>query len=76
MYSAVCTVLYVQYCMYIECCMYSAVCTVLYVECSVASLAGHTPYPDVHLGPSFEALITYLKEGNRMGQPDGCSPEL
>jgi serine/threonine protein kinase len=34
---------------------------------------GHTPYPDVHLGQSYEAIISYLKEGNRMAQPDSCA---
>ena len=38
--------------------------------------AGHTPYPDVHLGPSCEAIISYLKDGNRMEKPESCSDEL
>jgi hypothetical protein len=38
--------------------------------------AGHTPYPDVHLGQSYEAIISYLKEGNRMAQPDSCADSL
>ncbi|CAI8041705.1 Megakaryocyte-associated tyrosine-protein kinase [Geodia barretti] len=37
---------------------------------------GHSPYPDLHLGQSYDAIVTYLKEGNRMAQPDSCSDEL
>jgi serine/threonine protein kinase len=37
---------------------------------------GHSPYPDLHLGQSYDAIVTYLKEGNRMAQPDSCSDEF
>ena len=39
-------------------------------------LAGHTPYPEVQLGPTYEPFIAYLKEGNRMAQPESCPPNL
>lgn len=34
--------------------------------------AGHTPYPEVNLGASYEPFISYLKAGNRMQQPESC----
>jgi serine/threonine protein kinase len=37
---------------------------------------GHSPYPDLHLGQSYDTIISYLKEGNRMAQPDSCSDEF
>lgn len=41
-----------------------------------SSPAGHTPYPEVQLGPTYEPFIAYLKEGNRMAQPESCPPNL
>ena len=38
MYSIVCTVLYVQYCTYVQYCMYSIVYTVLYVQYCLYSI--------------------------------------
>ena len=43
---------------------------------SLSIHAGHTPYPDVQLGPSFEPFIAYLKEGHRMSQPESSPPTL
>ena len=38
--------------------------------------SGHTPYPDIQLGPSYEPFIAYLKEGHRMTQPESSPPSL
>ena len=45
-------------------------------SCSIDLNAGHSPYPDLHLGHSYDTIISYLKEGNRMVQPESCSDEL
>ena len=37
---------------------------------------GHTPYPDVNLGSSYEAFVSYLKAGNRMQQPESSPASL